>query len=51
MFNSPQLKKNFIEYERRFEKEYGYFRPVVKEVVSMLSLLIPPLYRLCFALP
>jgi hypothetical protein len=22
------------EYERRFEKEYGYFRPVVQEVVE-----------------
>jgi ribosomal protein S27E len=23
-----------IEYERRFEREYGYFRPVVREVVE-----------------
>jgi len=22
------------EYERRFEREYGYFRPIVKEVVE-----------------
>ena len=23
-------------YESRFEKEYGFFRPIVKEVVEML---------------
>jgi hypothetical protein len=23
-----------VEYERRFEREYGYFRPVVREVVD-----------------
>ena len=25
------------EYEDRFEKEYGYFRPVIKDVVISMS--------------
>ena len=29
------LFERFVaEYEERFEKEYGYFRPIIKEVVE-----------------
>ena len=28
------FERFLAEYERRFEKEYGYFRPIVKEVVE-----------------
>jgi len=32
MGNPPFLFQ--AEYETRFEREYGYFRPIVKEVVE-----------------
>ncbi len=28
------FERFLTEYERRFEKEYGYFRPIIKEVVE-----------------
>ena len=28
------FERFLAEYEGRFEKEYGYFRPVIKEVVE-----------------
>ncbi len=28
------FERFLADYERRFEKEYGYFRPIVKEVVE-----------------
>ena len=28
------FEKFLLEYEHRFEREYGYFRPVIKEVVE-----------------
>jgi hypothetical protein len=28
------FERFLAEYEERFEKEYGYFRPIVKEVVE-----------------
>ncbi|MBM3295663.1 MAG: hypothetical protein FJY82_14250 [Candidatus Aminicenantes bacterium] len=30
----PHFERFLAEYEGRFEREYGYFRPVVKEVVE-----------------
>ena len=29
------FERFLTEYEGRFEKEYGYFRPVIKEVVEL----------------
>jgi hypothetical protein len=28
------FERFLTEYERRFEKKYGYFRPIIKEVVE-----------------
>jgi hypothetical protein len=37
MYDDQRDTKNhkfLAEYESRFEKEYGYFRPIIKEVVE-----------------